>query len=249
MTTEAEWPTLLSDPAFLADLMAIIEAHLADQHGAEQFLLIQNWTKDAHAALLPMLPDRLAGAFDLSAFRPDGSVPRLDETEGFDLLCAGGICPAGWDPDGLLPDGSPRPLGPYADIVGIRRIPLPIRLDLSSNARVRVMQAGNDLVLMVEQFRCGQAHKLCNGMFCVEEEVDGGKATVVLSAEAQLNTAADLLLAAGQRQAIELAPPPACAGRDPRPSDEMPTPPAIAGREAHPSDEKPTPTDGFAIGT
>ena len=203
---EAEWRPLLTDSTFMADLLKAIENMLTQKLLPGESLLIKNWPKDAHEALLPMLPDRLAGAFDLSVFRADGESPYLDETDGFRPLS---YCevegPAGFDESQVTPYGSHKPLGPYADIVSILRMPLPIRLDRTL-ARVRVMPDESDLILMVGQFRCGQAIKLDNGCFRVEEEVDGGKETVVLSDDASQSTAADLLLAAGQRQAIELAP-------------------------------------------
>ena len=203
---ENEWRTLLADPAFMVELTEGIENMVRTSSLPEEFLLITNWSKDAHEALLLMLPDRLADAFDLSVFRPDGSIPKLDETEGFRLLSGYGVSANGWDAKQLQPNGSPKPLGPYADIAAIQPVALPIRLDRTSSACVRVMPDNDGLVLMVGQFRCGQARRLDNGTFCVEEEVDGGKVVAVLAEEASQNTAADLLLAAGQRHAIELAP-------------------------------------------
>ncbi|MDW5418647.1 hypothetical protein R6242_18945 [Iodobacter sp. CM08] len=55
---------------------------------------------------------------------------------------------------------------------------------------------------MVNQFRCGQSRMLENGMYVVEEEVGGGTSIKILAEEAIFDTAADLLLLAGQRQAI-----------------------------------------------
>ncbi|MDG1581002.1 hypothetical protein [Pseudomonas sp. GOM6] len=204
--TEVEWPPLLASKAFMANLIKAIEDMLGKKLLPGESLLIKNWPKEAHEALLPMLPERLAGGFDLSAFRADGSCPYLDETEGFRVLTGYEVAgPAGYDESQLTPYGSFKQRGPYADIVSILRVPLPIRLD-RTRARVRVVPDEGDLILMVGQFRCGQALQLENGSFRVEEEVDGGKTTVTLADGVSQDTAADLLLQIGRRQAVELAP-------------------------------------------
>lgn len=203
---EAEWRLLLADPAFMMDLLKGIESMFLMKPLPGESLLIKNWPKEAHEGLLPMLPDRLADAFNLSAFRADGMCPYLDETEGFRLLSGYEVAgPAGFDENQLTPYGGYKPLGPYADIVAILRVPLPIRLD-RTHALVRVMPDEGDLILMVGQFRCGQARKVGSGCFRVEEEVEGGNATVILADDVAQDAAADMLLAVGQRQVIELFP-------------------------------------------
>lgn len=82
-------------------------------------------------------------------------------------------------------------------------MPLPIRLDRNIS-RVRVMPNEGNLILMVGQFRCGQALKLDDGSFRVEEEIEGGKATRTLADEVSQDAAADLLLEAGRCQAVKL---------------------------------------------
>lgn len=201
---EAEWRSLLANPVFMAELMAGIGSMLETTPAPGEFLLIKNWPKSAHEELLPMLPEHLAGSFDLSAFRQDGSWPYLDQTEGLRILSAGVVTgPAGCDESRFTPHGDHLPLGPYADIAALQRVPLPIRLD-RTRGRVRVVPDDGGLLLMVEQFRCGQAIHLGNGYFRVEEEIDGGKSTAILANEATQEAAADLLLAAGQRQVLEL---------------------------------------------
>ncbi|CAH0193163.1 hypothetical protein SRABI111_01732 [Pseudomonas carnis] len=82
-------------------------------------------------------------------------MPDLDETEGFRALIYCKVAgPASFDESRLTPYGSYQPLGPYADMSSILRVPLPIRLDRTIS-RVRVMPDEGDLILMVGQFRCG----------------------------------------------------------------------------------------------
>lgn len=199
---ESEWRQLLASPTFKHDLINRIEIESLNTKwpGSKRFLLITNWPKRAHEELLSLLPEQLAVAFDISVFGEDGLLPKFDETEGFDLVSIAGVCSLGWGRK--LQDGSPMPLGPYADITTIQRIPKPIRIDLT-HARVRVMPSETGLVLMIDQFRCGQSRRLENGMYVVEEEVGGGTSIKILAEEALLDTAADLLLLAGQRQATE----------------------------------------------
>lgn len=198
---EPEWKSLLADAVFMQAISHAIE-EMASSKMPGDVLLITNWPKDAHQALLPLLPENLAGAFDLSVFNADGAHPYLDETEGFRLqrghLITG---PAGVDEVLLTPHGDPLPLGPYADIAAIMRVPLPMRVDRTwPRAGVRVMPAGDDLELMVGQFRCGQALLQKNGTFRVEEVAADGTA-MILAAEESRDGAADRLLAAGLHQA------------------------------------------------
>jgi hypothetical protein len=202
--TEAEWRPLLESKAFVTDLVEGIEGMIGAELLPGESLLIENWPKEAHEKLLSMVSERHASSFDLSVFRADGSCPDLDETEGFRALIYCEVAgPAGFDESRFTPYGSYQPLGPYADIASILRVPLPIRLDRTIS-RVRVMPDEGDLILMVGQFRCGQALKLDDGSFRVEEETDGGKATRTLAVGVSQDTAADLLLEAGRCQAVEL---------------------------------------------
>jgi hypothetical protein len=204
---ESEWRSLIADADFMARLLAGIES-LAGDLVTDGLLLLENWPKEAHEALLALLPERLAGAFDLSVFRADGSRPFLDETEGLRILRVNVIAgPAGFDESQLLPCGSEMPLGPYADIADLERVPLPIRLERSYAgfaARVRVVPEGDDLLLIVEQYGCGRARKLDNGSFCVEETASTG--TMPLAEAESLDVAADLLMEAGRRHVLALAP-------------------------------------------
>lgn len=202
--SETEWRQLLASKVFVADLVKGIEGMIGTGLQPGESLLIENWPKAAHEALLPMLSEHHAHSFDLSVFRTDGSCPYLDETEGFRALIYCEVAgPAGFDDSAFTPLGSYKPLGPYADIASILRVPLPIRLDRNFS-RARVMLDEGGLTLMVGQFRCGQAIKLANGSFRVEEEVEGGKATRTLAGGVSQETAADLLLDVGRCQAVEL---------------------------------------------
>lgn len=200
---DEEWRALLGSPAFMSDLKNGVE-WLCPSAQAGQFLLISNWTRAAHEALLSVLPCEIAAVFDLTAFRSDGSFPRLDETEGFRLLSGYDVCPDGWDFEWLLPGGLPAPVGPYADITLIERVPLPIRLDLSAGARLRVVPEDGVLMLVIGVYCCGQAVPLANGTFRVEEV--RGEETVVLAENASHEVAADLLFSAGKRRLAEADP-------------------------------------------
>lgn len=201
---EAEWRPLLANHAFMTELTVGIERMLETTPAAfGEFLLIKNWPKSAHEELLTMLTEHLASHFDLSAFRPDGSLPRLDQTEGLRILGGGVVAgPAGCCESRFTPFGDPLPLGPYADIAALQRMPLPVRLD-RAHGLVMVALDDDDLLLTVEQFRCGQAIKLDNGHFRVEEETDTGK--LILADETTQDIAADLLLAAGLLQILPRA--------------------------------------------
>lgn len=103
---EAEWRSLLANPVFMAELIVGIGRMLETTPAPGEFLLIKNWPKSAHEELLTMLPEHLAGSFDLSAFRPDGAWPYLDETEGLRILSAGVVAgPAGCDESRFTPHG------------------------------------------------------------------------------------------------------------------------------------------------
>lgn len=201
---EAEWRPLLDNPTFMAQLVDGVKDMVSTRKVAGEVLAIENWPKEAHQALLTMLPENLVEAFDLSVFRADGSLSALDETEGLRLLCGYLVAgPAGCDEGRKTPFGDPMPLGPYADIAAIVAVPLPLRVEQTPFGPMRITSDDEGLTLLVSQFRCGQA-RLTNGSYCVEEEANGGKQTVVLANDVSESVAIDLLLDAGRRQAAYL---------------------------------------------